>query len=153
MAFSKRPFIILAIALTVSVGICLLYLERTRLIEGTLLGLKEHGRLLENQRLADACNELFDEAPQLAYPLSGSPGPFTTYQITQPIPVTKGSRNLEPTTVYFVKFVGRWRNSRPLSWNFLLNGSSDSTQLDGGHFEVDRMISMEELPSGPCYLP
>lgn len=151
MLYRKLSLILVAVALIICAWIgTILYVQRTRMIEGTWIDLFEGSSFFENQTVADACGPHFDRAPWLAY--------YPSDATTEGRMVSANRKSGEfiseygryPVAAYHVKFVGRRKVSELLGLGTLLGFGYGHLGAFGSEFQVDRMTSIRLIPDLRC---
>ena len=119
----------------------MLFLQRTRTIEGTWVDLFEGSRFFEGEGISSSCSAKFWDAPWFAYyPMDDSAaGKFIKANRNSGVFVSRYGNS--PVAAYSVKFEG---HHQILGLGFGHLGASPS------EYVVDRMISMEPIASVRC---
>lgn len=128
----------------------ILFIQRTRTIEGTWVDLFEGSSFFENQEITEACSPSFPKAPWFAY---------YPREDTKAGALVKANRNSGqyiteygqwPVAAYKVKFVGRRKVSEFLGLAPLLGIGYGHLGMAGSEFEVDRMLSLKPVSDVHC---
>ena len=126
--------------------------QRSRTIEGTWINLFEGSKFFEAKNLSQSCGPAFWHSPWLAF------YPSNTSKVFRDLDTASRTRAGSfvsahgewPVTAYRMKFIGHKRGSEFAGLAPILGVGYGHLSASGSEFEVERLISIEELPNVTC---
>lgn len=128
----------------------IMFVQRTRTVEGTWVDLFEGSSFFENQAISEACSLKFSDAPWFGY------YPRENTKIGKLVKANRNSGQFiskygpYPVAAYSVKFVGRRKVSEFLGLAPFLGIGYGHLGMAGSEFEVDRMVSIKPISNVHC---
>ena len=127
-----------------------LYVERTRTIEGTWVDLFEGSSFFEGQNSVEACSPKFSKAPWFSYSSAAGMPARETLHKNQESGQLVSEYGPYPVAAYTVKFIGRRNVSELLGLAPLLGIGYGHLGMKGSAFEADKVISIQPIPNVRC---